>query len=317
VPVLSCTADGLNERAFLDEGLVRELETGGAFWLDLHRPSREELELLARMFRFHPLAVEDTLKFGQRPKLEDYDDHAFLVLFGWSPDEDGLVEVHCYYTGRFLVTVRQDESPAIVELQHRYAAGTLPTGISLLHRVADALVDSFFPAISRFDDRLDLIEDELIARPKEEHLRDVFTMKRRLSILRRAIAPQRDLMGKIAAGGVDLHGLTAESERYFRDVYDHLIRLTEMLDTQRDLMTAAVDVYLSASSNRMNEVMKALTVIATVFLPLTFVTGFFGQNFPWLVAHIGGVWWFLGVGIGTELLTVALLVAWFRRRGWL
>jgi magnesium transporter len=316
VAVRICTSDGLTESAALEERLVRELAEAKPFWLDLHAPTRAEVELLAETFGFHPLAVEDTLQFDQRAKLEDYATHAFIVLYGWAPDDDGLVEVHCYYTERFLITVRRDESPALAELQHHYADDGPPTGIELLHRVADALVDSFFPAIARYDDRLDLIEDALIEQPKDEHLRDVFTMKRRLSHLRRAIAPQRDLIGKIAAGTVDLPGLTPDSERYFRDVYDHLIRLNEMLDTQRDLMTAAVDVYLSASSNRMNAVMKDLAVIATVFLPLTFVTGFFGQNFGWLVGHVGGPWWFLGVGIGAQLLTGALLVGWFRRRGW-
>lgn len=316
MPARICSVDGLRETEALEEHALAELARRGSFWLDLQSPSAADIELLARTFVFHPLAVEDTLAFGQRPKIDDYADHAFIVLYGWAPDEDGLVEVHCYYTERFLITVRRDESPGLAELQHRYAEGAAPAGIQLLHRVADSLVDSFFPAISVFDDRLDLIEDELIARPKEEHLRDVFTMKRRLSSFRRAITPQRDLMAKLAAGTVDVPGLTEEGQRYFRDVYDHLLRLTDMLDTQRDLMTAAVDVYLSAASNRMNEVMKALTVIATVFLPLSFVTGFFGQNFPWMIGHIGGLWWFLGVGLGTELATVALLVAWFRRRGW-
>jgi magnesium transporter len=295
---------------------VQQLLDSGPFWLDLHRPGPEDLRVLAEALDWHPLAVEDTEQFGQRPKLEDYDDHTFLVLFGWAPDEDGLVEVHCYYTERYLVTIRRDESPGLAAAQRRYAGGDLPAGIHLLYRVADTLVDSFFPALATFDERLDLIEDELIARPKDEHLRDVFTMKRRLANLRRTIAPQRDLFAKVAAGAVDLPGLTPEKERYFRDVYDHLLRLTEMLDTQRELMTAAVDVYLSASSNRMNQVMKQLAVVATVFLPLTFVTGYFGQNFSWMVEHVGGPWWFLALGIGGQLLTIAALLAWFRHRGW-
>jgi magnesium transporter len=110
--------------------------------------------------------------------------------------------------------------------------------------------------------------------------------------------------------------LTPEAERYFGDVYDHLIRLTETLDTHRDLMAASIDIYMSASSHRMNEVMKQLTIVATIFLPLSFVTGFFGQNFPWLVGHLGGPWWFAGLGLGTQLLTLLLLLGWYRKRGW-
>jgi magnesium transporter len=311
-----CTGGGLLEETTLTRERIAGLALETPFWLDVRAPGEEELHLLAHTLGWHPLAVEDTEHFGQRPKLEDYDDHAFLVLFGWSPDEDGLVEVHCYYTERYLVTIRRDESPGLAALQHRYAEGELPAGIHLLYRIADTLVDSFFPALSTFDDRLELIEDELIARPKQEHLSDVFTMKRRLATLRRAVAPQRDLFAKIAAGAVELPGLTPEKERYFRDVYDHLIRLTEMIDTQRDLMTAAVDMYLSSASNRMNEVMKQLAVVATIFLPLTFVTGYFGQNLGWLVQHVGGFWWFLVLGIGAQLFTLGLLVVWFRRRGW-
>ena len=186
----------------------------------------------------------------------------------------------------------------------------------MLYRVADTLVDSFFPALAQFDDRIDLIEDDLFGEPKQAHLQDLFTMKRRLARLRKVIAPQRDLVGRIAAGALELPGMTAESERYFRDVYDHLIRLSEMIETSRDVMTAAADVYLSASSNRLGEVTKQLTLVATIFLPLSFVVGFFGQNFPWLIAHVGGPWWFLGLGIGSEVLALLLLLGWFHRRGW-
>jgi len=287
------------------------------FWLDLRGPTAGDLDLLGEVFGFHELALEDSAHFGQRPKLEDYDDHAFLVLYGWAPDDDGLAEVHCYYGERFLVTLRRDAAPALDALYRRYERGDdLELGVALVHRVADALVDSFFPALERFDDRLDLIQDEIVFRPKPEHLSDVFAMKRRIMHLRRVIGPQRDLLGRISSGNLDLPGLTPESERYFRDVYDHLIRLTEALDTHRDLMTASIDVYMSASSNRMNEVMKQLTVVATIFLPLAFVTGFFGQNFPWMVAHMGGPWWFLFLGVGAQLLTLGLLLGWFRHRGW-
>jgi magnesium transporter len=303
--------------AELDRATADRLLAGGFFWLDLRAPTPDDLEVLSEAFGFHELALEDTEHFGQRPKLEDYDDHAFLVLYGWAPDDDGLVEVHCYFSDGFLVTVRRDASPALDALYRRYEHHDAPeTAIGLLHLVADELVDSFFPALERFDDRLDLIQDEMITRPKSEHLQDVFAMKRRVALLRRVIGPQRDLLGRISSGNAELPGLTPETERYFRDVYDHLIRLTETLDTHRELMAASIDIYMSASSQRMNEVMKQLTIVATIFLPLSFVTGFFGQNFPWLVDHVGGAWWFVGLGLGAQLLTLLLLLGWFRKRGW-
>ena len=302
----------------LDRPAIEErLASGECFWLDVHGPAAADVELLGELFAFHPLALEDTAHFGQRPKLDDYDDHSFLVLYGFAPDDDGLVEVHCYCTERFLVTVRRDRSPGLDALRDRYERGQLPAhGVLLLHHVADALVDSFFPALSVFDDRLDLIQTDMFRRPKDEHLEDIFTMKQRIHRLRRILGPQRDLAGRLASGNAEVPGMSEEARRYFRDVYDHLIRLTEELDGYRDVMTSSIDVYLSAASNRMNTVMKQLTVIATIFLPLTFVTGFFGQNFPWMVEHIGGGWWFLGLGLGAQLLTVLALLAYFKRRGW-
>jgi magnesium transporter len=302
----------------LEPAELRALGDGGVFWLDVHDPGRDELDAVGAAFGFHPLAIEDSLHFGQRPKLEDYEGFSFLVLYGHAPDEDDLVEVHLYVGDTFVVTVRRDESPALDELR-RQSEGGLPdrdSAAHVLYRIADALVDSFFPALSRYDDRLELIEDDLIRNPKQEHLQDVFAMRRRLARLRRVISPQRDLLGRIAAGAHDIPGTTPEMERYFRDVYDHLLRLGETLDVLRELMTSAVDVYLSSGSNRLGEVTKQLAVIATIFLPLTFITGFFGQNFGWMVDHVDSLLAFLALGVGLQLAGMAMLLVYFKRRGW-
>ena len=302
------------------EELDARLAAGKFFWIDLHGASDAEIELLDEVLGLHPLAIEDSQHFEQRPKIDEYDDFSFLVLYGRSPDEDGLVEVHAYYSARFLVTVRRDAAPSIDELQRLYGDDEhdpREEGVFLLHQVVDGLVDSFFPTLTQFSDRMDLIEDELLLRPKDELLQDIFAMKRRLVRLRAVIAPQRDLLARITSGVAELPGMTAEAERHFRDVYDHLIRLTEEIDSYRDLMTASIDVYLSASSNRLNAVMKQLAAIATIFLPLTFVTGYFGQNFPWLVDHIGGPIWFLALGGAVQLAVLVGLVTYFKRKGWL
>jgi magnesium transporter len=309
---------GAQARLTRDE-IEDRLRSGRFFWLDLHRPTAADFELLRDVFGFHPLALEDSEHFGQRPKVDEYDDFVFLVVHGWAPDEDGLVEVHCFYSDRFLVTVRRDEAPAFDSVRERLAQqdGEKTEGIRLLHRILDQLVDSFFPPLSDFDDRLDGIEDAMFARPDDAQLQEIFAMKRKLVKFRKAISPERDLVGRLVNGDVAVPGMTREAERYFRDVYDHLLRLSEMIDTYRDLMTASIDVYLSLGSNRLNVVMKQLTAIATVFLPITFVTGFFGQNFPWMVDHIGGWPAFLVFGIGLQLLVGAALFALFKRRGWL
>lgn len=293
--------------------LAEQLAAGELFWLDLHAPTEADFAALREVFGFHPLAVEDSLHFGQRPKLEDYDDFAFLVLYGAAPDADRLVEVHCFYSQRFLVTVRRDEAPAFADLERRL---DVRSPIELLHRVVDALVDSFFPVLAEVDERLDAIQESMLQSPEQRHLNELFELRRRLVGIRRVIAPQRDLVGRLVSGTVPLPGMTDEAERYFRDVYDHLIRLADAVDAHRDLIAGSMDLYLSTASNRLNAVMKQLAVIATIFLPLAFIVGFFGQNFPWLVDHIGGWPAFAGLGIGLEVAAVLGLLVYFKRRGW-
>jgi magnesium transporter len=306
-----------------DRGAVeRLLGAGEVFWLDLFLPEPSELDLLREPFGFHPLAIEDSERFGQRPKLDDYDDVAMLVLYGANEDEDGLVEVHCFYSDRFLVTVRRDDCPALANVHRRFTVGGdapfagVDHPIGLLYRIADALVDGFFPRLDALAVAIEELEDRIVAHPSDDQLQALLALKRSLVLARRVIVPQRDLFARLAGGVVRLPGLDRAASRYFRDIYDHLIRVNEMIDAYRDLLTGATEVYLSSVSNRLGAVTKQLAVIATIFLPLTFVTGFFGQNFPWMVEHIGGPWWFLILGVGLQLLTLALLVVWFRRQGW-
>jgi len=308
-----------SEQVPFDRATVEGLLAGRSFfWLDLDQPDEADFEILRDVFGFHPLAVEDSEHFDQRAKLDDYDDFIFIVVYGATPDGDQLVEVHCFYSGRFLITVHHDDCPAFSEIRRRYRNRdkVVDQPSLLLYRVVDGLVDSFFPILASFDNRIDELEDQIFARANDEQLQEIFRMKRLLVGIRKAVSPQRDtfasLMGRIA----ELPGLGDEDERYFRDVYDHLIRISDLIDSYRDLLTGAMDVYLSTVSNRLNSVMKQLTVIATIFLPLTFITGFFGQNFGWMVNHTGGVPAFLVLGIGSEIAIIVALFTVFRRRGW-
>jgi magnesium transporter len=294
-------------------------ESGGFFWIDLHMPTAEDLALLRESFHFHPLALEDSEHFGQRAKIDDYDDFVFIVVYGAVPDEDRLVEVHCFYSERFLITLHHDEAPAFGELRRRYRMRKQPIAKPslLLYRIIDALVDSFFPILADFDDRIDELENQTFLEASEEQLQEIFAMKRLLVGIRKAITPQRDMFASLMGGVAELPGMSSEDERYFRDIYDHLIRISDLIDTYRDLLTSSMDVFLSTVSNRLNVVMKQLAMIATVFLPLTFITGFFGQNFAWLVRNISGWQEFVALGVGTEIVAVVLLMILFRRRGWL
>jgi magnesium transporter len=193
--------------------------------------------------------------------------------------------------------------------------GNRPTRLILLHNILDSLIDSFFPALAAFDDRIDELQEMIFARPSNEQLAELFTMQRWLVGVRKLISPQRDAMAALVSGMIDLPGMTPDSDPYLRDLYDHLIRISDLVDSYRDLLTNAMDAYLSMVSNNLNEVMKQLAIIATIFLPLSFLTGFFGQNFSWLVGNLGGLPVFWIVGIGSELVAVAGLYWLFRHRG--
>ena len=173
------------------------------------------------------------------------------------------------------------------------------------------------PVLARLDDQIDELEDEILQRPTEQQLGRLFDMKRSLIALRKVVTPQRDMFATLLSGADVLPGMTPDAERYFRDLYDHLIRISDLVDSYRDLTSGALDTHLSTVSNRLNVVMKQLTIIATIFLPMSFLTGFFGQNFAWMVNRITTLPVFLLVGVGSQLLTAGALVAMFRHRGWL
>jgi magnesium transporter len=309
---------GTAQVQFDRETAERLLAAGNFFWLDLDQPSERDFEILREVFKFHPLAVEDSEQFDQRAKIDDYDDFIFVVVYGATSDRDRLVEVHCFYSAHYLITIHRDDCPALAEIRRRYQGrnAAIDRPSLLLYRVVDGLVDSFFPILAAFDDRIDELEDGIFRRADDRQLQEIFRMKRLLVGMRKAVTPQRDAFASLMGGIAELAGLGEGDERYFRDVYDHLIRISDLIDSYRDLLTGAMDVYLSTVSNRLNVVMKQLTMIATIFLPLTFITGFFGQNFGWMVRHVGTLPLFLGLGIGSEIAVVVFLLAIFKRRGW-
>ncbi|HEV8065217.1 MAG TPA: magnesium transporter CorA family protein, partial [Acidimicrobiales bacterium] len=279
-------------------------------------------------FKFHPLAIEDAEQFGQRPKFAEYEDFAQFVIYGAADDPAGgsamgaeSAEVHCLFAEKYLVTVRDGASSMTMDLVRQRAAlwrhHMQASTVMLLYRIADALIDGYFPMMARFDDAIDELEEDILASPTDAQVGTLFKMKRQLVSLRKLVTPERDMFASMLAGSDDFPGMTPDAERYFRDLYDHLIRLSDLVDSYRDLLTSAVDTHLSTVSNKLNDVMKQLTILATVFLPLSFITGFFGQNFEWLTSHLGGLPVFLIFGIGTEVLAVLLLLYIFWTRGWL
>lgn len=306
------------------ENVLAALAGKEFFWLDLDDAATDGTvtELLGVHFGFHPLAVTAAEKFGQRPRFDDYDNFVYLVARGADPEDSGKAEVHFFWSDSYVVTVHRGDCPSVQSVrermgQHHVAASNASPQIVIVYLIMNALVDGFFPVLNDFDDKIDALEDDILKAPTEEQLGVLFDMKRSLMNMRKVITPQRDMMASINAGVADVPGMTDEASRYFRDLYDHLIRLADLVDSYRDLLSSVMDTHLSTVSNRLNVVMKQLAIIATIFLPLSWLTGFFGQNFAFLISHITATGTFFIVGIGTEVIAVGLLYMLFKRRGWL
>jgi magnesium transporter len=306
----------------IDEPTIRDhLKHDQFFWLDLTDPSHDELARLHELFGFHPLAIEDSEEFGQRPKLDNYDDYIFLVFYGaWrhrAEDPEPLREVHLFISGHYLITLHRDPFPPLDRQRDELDGRVLHSEQFLLYRVLDALTDSFFPLLAEMDEEIDDLEASVLASPTDQQLERLFSLKRQLVAMRKVVTPQRDVFARSVDQIAELPGLDLDERDYFRDVYDHLIRISDLIDSYRDLLSGATDLYLSTVSNRQNAVMKQLTVIATVFLPLSFITGFFGQNFGFMINHvINQTWTFWVIGIGSLVVTCAGLIVFFRRKGW-
>ncbi len=301
------------------------------FWLDLHLATGAEsaaaVEALTTRFGWHPLVARNLGQPRQRPKLEPFGDYSFLVFYGArqveldkvaeQDDAAHLAEVHLVVSGSYVVSLHPDPIADLDALRGELAAREGISEERIVYEILDRLTSTYFDVLDDVDGAIDTIEDEIVARPTDEQLDQVFHLKRVLIRTRRVVDPQRDLAARALEDLDRLPGLEKDGHDYFRDVYDHLLRISDRVESYRDLLTSVMDVYLSTVSNRLNVVMKQLTVVATIFLPLSFVTGFFGMNFAWMVRGIGSRADFLWLGLGTLAVSAALMLAWFARKGWL
>jgi len=290
------------------------------FWLDLDSPDEAALEAISDELGWHPLAVEDTREWNQRPKLDDYADHILLVFYGVRPTSNPLdaepLEVHIYVHGGYVVTIHRGCAELAV-IRERAQRRQPDSEQGLVYMILDGLTDTYFPVLDAIDNEIDAVENAITVGAQHEQVERMFGLKRELLALRRVVGPMRDIFSTRSDALEELPGLQKGSHNYFRDIWDHLTRISEQIDSYRDVLSSAMDVYLSSVSNRTNDVMKQLTIIATVFLPLTFVTGFFGQNFGWLVQRIDTPLAFWGLGVGALVVSCAILFAFFRGRHWL
>ncbi len=298
---------------------LSELRDGHACWLDISDPDSQAMTLAAQELNLHPLAVEDAQHQHQRPKIDEYDDHYFIVVYALEePSPDVIVhrEIAIFVKHNAIVTVHDGTIATLTQVEKRFREGKLATSGLLLHAILDTIVDSYFQILDSLGDRVELIEGMVIdgdPRDAKTSISELFKLKRDLLAIRKVIAPERDVAAALVRG--DIRELRETGRRaYFQDLYDHVVRVTDEVDTFRDLVSNVVDAHLAAQSNRLNEVMKVLTAIATVLLILGVVTGFFGQNWTFIPYDDFLLFFLVMVSMVAAALGTAVF---FKRRGWL
>jgi magnesium transporter len=296
------------------------------FWLDLKEPSDADLDALHGPLGLHPLALEDTREWHQRPKLDRYDEHVLLVFYSGRacPVEDerdfAPVEVHIYVSGGYIFTARHEECIALDHLHEVLMPEKAEAEEYLVYRILDALTDAFYPVIDAVEARVDALEREVLARARHAHLGGIYRLKQEVHDLQRRVTPQRDLFQATGADVIgSLPGLSHGSRMYLSDVADHLVQVAGELTRQNEDLAALTSTYFNANANRLNLTAARLSVVGTLFVAWTLVTGFFGQNFGWLVRSISSARDFVAYGIGGLLIPTIVLgiYFWRRREDWL
>jgi magnesium transporter len=291
------------------------------FWADLLTPGEPERRLLLETFHFHELAVEDALAAVHHPKIETYDGFLYLILHGIAAEkrQKGIVthDIDFFLGRNYLVTVHQEPSRSIdAELEvcarHPHVLADGPG--NLLHRIVDQLVDHYSPELDRLEERIEALERSVFEQPQRNPLKEILTLKADVATLRRITLPQRDAVARLARR--EFPEISEALGYKFRDVHDHLVRLTDEALFLQDRVTGLLEAHLANTSNRLNQVMKVLTVIATIFMPLTVLTGMYGMNvelphFPG--GHLSQFWWVLGI-----MIAISGAMLWvFRRLEWI
>jgi magnesium transporter len=305
------------------------LDTESVSWVDVQGLGNQDiLQRLGQVFDLHPLVLEDVVNVPERPKVEDYEDQLLFIARMVVPKERTCgfysEQVSLILGKYYLLTVQEEpEHDCFEAVRSRIEKGK---GIIrkqgadyLAYALLDAIIDGFFPVLELYGDRIEELEEEVIANPTRRTLQNIYQIRRELLQLRRSIWPQRDAINSLIRDGSEL--ISEEVRIYLRDCYDHAVQVMDMVETYRELASGLMDVYLSAVSNRMNEVMKVLTVVSSIFIPLTFVAGIYGMNFnteksPYNMPELN---WYWGYPICLAVMAVIGfgLLFLFWRRGWL
>jgi magnesium transporter len=293
------------------------------FWIDLTGPDNAAIDELGELLELHPVALEDTREFGQRPKLDPYGHHLLLVFYSgrvtgdpnWPADS---VEVHIYLSGHFMVTVRHDDCTVVDDLHKTLAEETTQQEERIVYLLLDALTDAFFPVIEAIEERVDELEEAVLSHPRREQLTTSYRLKQCVHQLNRLVAAQRDQFSAAREAIVGLEGLTPGSRPYLRDIGDHLTQIAGEFQRQLEDLVSLTHTYFNANSDRLNAVAARLTIGGTIFVIYTVVTGFFGMNFGWLVKSINTKADFFMFGVGALVVPTVIMLTlfWVKRHDW-
>lgn len=286
------------------------------FWVDFFQPNKEEIIQLEEFFHFHPLAIEDCLDdLNQRPKIDYYENYQFIIIHALRKRDFRPVELDLFVGDKWLVSFHKEEINEILEVWEYLCnnASLRKNPFFLMHKLIDTMVDEYFPPAYELEDKLNSIEDNTKNETIAELIDQLFDLRNELSKLRRTILPMRDLLYRMINS--ERLSYLKEQHLYFNDVHDHLLKLSEMLETYRDFSSDIRDNYLSVNSNNMNTTMMTLTVITTIFMPLTFIVGLYGMNFEYMPELSWRYGYFFVLGI---MLTIAIVMfRFFVKKGWL
>lgn len=317
VRIFDLDTDEWFRRTTLDDVDVHE---DGVQWIDMVGEGPAQIQILGELFAFHPLAVEDASKRQQRPKVDEYGSHMFVVLYALDLDESRvrpeLRELHVFVTDNTVITIHRhdiDEVDIAAKRWSRHRDDAATNSVAMLfYTIVDALVDGYFPSIDGIGDEIDALESAMFAGGGTETLERVFRMKRKLVEIRRVVAPTRDVFNAFTRREMPLLGDL--SLAYFQDVYDHIIRVTDSIDADRDILSSVIDVHLTLQSNQLNQTVRALTSASIVLMTLALIAGIYGMNFE----HMPELTWRYGYFFVLGMMAVigGLLVYEFRKRGW-
>lgn len=304
----------------IKERITEALNSGIHVWVDFESPRPDEVTVLSDVFRFHPLTIEDCLHGLQRPKVDEYPGYLFMVLHAPKDTERGGCfspsEFDIYVSEKCIVTYHADKRPGLENLYRDYCEGRCwnerSTGY-ILQQVMRVVLDEYFPVIDGLEGRLDAIERHVFQRPDRGLLASAFRLRRSIYAMRKSLSPQREVLNVLLRR--DYPFMAPEDRAYFMDVYDHVLRLIDFSENLHELLSNAMESYLSSTSNRLNEIMKVLTIISTIMMPLSLIAGIYGMNF----VHMPELRWRFGYPLVLLLMlcVTGAMLAYFHRKKWL